>query len=153
MSTTVKRYRLISPESFDRLSSMMTSTTVNVRKSKSRSPSPDKSDWRDILLMLPKHYRRNTQMIMSYLARLPDDVFKIQPGTMEIAIDGRSIVGSNFVELIYSLHNNLPKHKSRRYPVGLTNFLYLIASATAAPIFIVQNAKLRDMLKSIRLMK
>ena len=147
--STVKRYRLVSPESYDRLS--LNSTKVNVDRLKSRSPSPDKSDWRDIVLMLPKHYRKNAQIIMKYLANLPDSVFRIAPGTMEIIIDGRTIVDSNFIELMYSMHNNLlkPSH----YPIGINKFLYLLALATVVPTFAVQNANLRNMLKSIRLTK
>ena len=154
MSTVVKRYRLVSPESYDRLS-MNSGNDVNTiekaKKSKSRSPSPNYSDWRDIMLMMPKHYRRNGQMIMKYLAHLSDNVFRIMPGTMEIVIDNRLIPGSNFLELMYALHNNLlkPSH----YPIGLNKFLYLLGLATAVPLFIVQNAKLRNVLKSIRLTK
>ena len=88
---------------------------------------------------------------MSYLGRLSDDVFKILPGAMEIAIDSRVIVGSNFIELMYALHNNLlkPSH----YPIGLSKFLYVLASATPVPVFSVQNVKLREILKSLCLMK
>ena len=56
----VKRYRLISPETYERLSLNSVSDPKEViKRAKSRSPSPEDSNWQDVLLMLPKYYRRN----------------------------------------------------------------------------------------------
>ena len=111
-----------------------------------RSPSSEESDWKDVLLTLPINYRKNTRIILIYLSKLPDEIFRVVPGTMEISLDSGVIRRSNFLELLYSLHNNLQK----QYPIGMGEFLYLLAQATRLPAFTIQNVRLRNVLLSIR---
>ena len=140
----VKRYRLVNPDSYNRL--MMTSKPLTPQTQRSRSSSPEISTWKDVLIMLPVQYRRNSRMIMSYLGQLPNHVFKIIPGTMEISIDNCVISGSNFIELLHAIHNNLLKVQ----PIGLLQFMYLLSLATSLPAFSIQNSKLRSIFESMR---
>jgi hypothetical protein len=142
----VKRYRMVSPDSYNRLIMSKPSITIPPLAQRSRSSSPEISTWKDILIMLPVQYRRNTRMIMSYLGQLPNHVFRIIPGSMEISIDNCVISGSNFIELLHAIHNNLLKV----HPIGLLQLLYLMALGTSLPAFTVQNSKLRNVFESMR---
>ena len=143
----VKHYRLVSPDSYNRLMMMM-SKPLTPQTQRSRSSSPEISTWKDVLIMLllPVQYHRNSRMIMSYLGQLPNHVFKIIPGTMEISIDNCVISGSNFIELLHAIHNNLLKV----HPIGLLQFMYLLSLATSLPAFSIQNSKLRSIFESMR---
>ena len=148
----VKRYRMISPETYNRLLKPQTNENNNkqtiIDGGRSRSRSPEISNWEDVLIMLPINYRKNTRIIMSYLGHLSDSLFYIVPGSMEILIDDQIIQGSNFVELVHALHNNFLNPSL--YPVGIDRFLYLLALGTPVPVFTIQNVKLRKIVDSIR---
>ncbi len=103
-----------------------------------------------ILEFLPLSYRKNTELILNYLAQLDDSIFQVMPGTMELIINNTVISGSNLLEILKGFHFNLPTMKR---PEGSWTLLYLLAKATPAPAGLFQSPKIRVRFEEMKLGK
>ena len=152
MSGSVKRYRMVSPE---RYASLISSTANNNDQTteNNRPPptvTPEQSDPKEayrILEFLPLGYRKNSELILNYLAQLDDSIFQVMPGTLELIINNGVISGSNLLDILKGFHLNLPTSKK---PEGLWTLLYLLAKATPASVGLFQSPKIRTRFEEMK---
>lgn len=159
MSASIKRYRMVSPERYSDLirnyhdqkqpkeSLYNESCCDRCRIPESRPSTPveepqigGRPEAYRILEFLPLSYRKNSEIILSYLAQVDDSIFQVMPGTMELIINNSVISGSNLLEILKGFHFNLPTSKKTE---GLWTLLYLLAKATPAPVGLFQSPKIR----------
>ena len=141
----VERYYLVAPEEYERL---MEKDKAENEKLPPPPPPALYSTHMDLLELLPEKMRKNTYLIMKYLSTLPDQDFTIVPGTLEVVICTKVIPNSNFIDLLKSLHTNLPTQYN---PIGLRNLLWLLARKTGLPSSLLQSARVRHYFDSVRL--
>ena len=102
----------------------------------------------NFLNLLPNKIRKNSKTIMMHLGQVPNSIFRLLPGTMQIMIKEQLVHGSNFIELLSHLHSNLPNRS--KISVGLWLLMEILANYTALPATTIQSKAMRQVFTKIR---